>query len=199
MHEAALGGFGDMRRAAVGTVLLNAVQSKRTLCIHRLAKSRNQTLQFNNFPSNSAVSTGEMLVTAGQTTNQRAAGQPPTSAPPAAMFWRSWTPPTFGFPRRRPTSVASARAAMVSIAACFCTPSRGRRRQRRDHRTGRLHRAEPHQRAGQPAENRHQKESENPQTTAPRRQGIAPMAAGRRDGRRLSDERGHACPCGGGG
>ncbi len=113
MNEAALGGFGDQRRAAVGTELLNAVQSKRTLCIHRLADSRNQALQFNNFLSNSVVSTGEMLVTAGRITNQRATG---------AMSWQSLTPPTCCFPRRRRTNAASGRVAMVSIPACFCIP-----------------------------------------------------------------------------
>ncbi len=75
MNEATLGGFGVRRRAAVGADLLNAVQSKRTLCIHRLADSRNQALRFNNFLSNSAVGTGEMPVTAGRIVNQRATGR----------------------------------------------------------------------------------------------------------------------------
>jgi Transposase DDE domain len=75
MDETALGRFGDKRRADLGAVLLSAVQSKRTLCIHRLAEDRNQTLRFNNFLANPAVSTHEMLVTAGQKTNRRAAGR----------------------------------------------------------------------------------------------------------------------------
>lgn len=75
MNEATLGRFGDKRLAEVGAALLNAVESKRTLCLHRLAAGRNQTLQFNNFLSNSAVSSQEMLVTAGRLTNQRAAGR----------------------------------------------------------------------------------------------------------------------------
>jgi hypothetical protein len=75
MDEAALGRFGDKRREDLGAVLLSAVQSKRTLCIHRLAENRNQTLRFNNFLANPAVSTHEMLVTAGQKTNRRAAGR----------------------------------------------------------------------------------------------------------------------------
>jgi hypothetical protein len=75
MDEAALGRFGDQRRAAVGAALLDAVQSNQTLCLHRLAESRNQTLQFNTFLSNPAVSTHEMLVTAGRQTNQRATGR----------------------------------------------------------------------------------------------------------------------------
>lgn len=75
MSEAALGRFGDQRRAAVGAMLLSAVQTKRTLCVHRLAEDRNQTLRFNNFLSNPAVSTHEMLVTAGRQTNRRAAGR----------------------------------------------------------------------------------------------------------------------------
>jgi hypothetical protein len=75
MDEAALGRFGDKRLADLGAVLLSAVQSKRTLCIHRLADDRNQTLQFNNFLANPAVSTHEMLVTVGRQTNQRAKGR----------------------------------------------------------------------------------------------------------------------------
>lgn len=75
MDETALGGFGDKRRAALGAELLSAVQSKRTLCIHRLAEDRNQTIRFNNFLANPAVSTHEMLVTAGRKTNRRAAGR----------------------------------------------------------------------------------------------------------------------------
>jgi hypothetical protein len=75
MEETALGRFGDKRRADLGAVLLSAVQSKRTLCIHRLAEDRNQTLRFNNVLANPAVSTHEMRVTAGQKTNRRAAGR----------------------------------------------------------------------------------------------------------------------------
>jgi hypothetical protein len=68
MNEAALGRFGDKRREDLGAVLLDAVESKRTLCIHRLAEDRNQTIRFNNFLANPAVSTHEMLVTAGRKT-----------------------------------------------------------------------------------------------------------------------------------
>jgi hypothetical protein len=75
MDETALGRFGDQRRAELGAELLSAVQSKRTLCIHRLAEDRNQTVRFNNFLANPAVSTHEMLVTAGQKTNRRATGR----------------------------------------------------------------------------------------------------------------------------
>jgi hypothetical protein len=75
MDHAALGQFGDKRRAELGTVLLSAVQNKRTLCLHRLAESRNQTIQFVNFLSNPAVSSHEMLVTAGRKTSRRAAGR----------------------------------------------------------------------------------------------------------------------------
>jgi len=75
MEEAALGRFGDKRRAELGAILLGAVQRKRTLCVHRLAEDRNQARQFGNFLANSAVSTHEMLVTAGRQTNQRATGR----------------------------------------------------------------------------------------------------------------------------
>src|SRR5271167_1472857 len=75
MNEAALGRFEDKRREDLGAVLLDAVESKRTLCIHSLAEDRNQTIRFNNFLANPAVSTHEMLVTAGRKTNQCAAGR----------------------------------------------------------------------------------------------------------------------------
>jgi hypothetical protein len=75
MNEAALGRFGDKRREDLGAVLLDAVENKRTLCIHRLAEDRNQTIRFNNFLANPAVSTHEMLVTAARRTNQCAAGR----------------------------------------------------------------------------------------------------------------------------
>ena len=75
MVDTMLGGFGDERRAAVGAALLGAVQSKRTLCLHRLAETRNETLRFANFLSNPSVSSREMLVTAGRQTNQRVAGR----------------------------------------------------------------------------------------------------------------------------
>jgi hypothetical protein len=75
MGRATLGRFGDKRRAELGAALLSAVESKRTLCVHRLAEDRNQAIRFNNFLSSSAVSSHEMLVTAGRLTNQRAAGR----------------------------------------------------------------------------------------------------------------------------
>jgi len=75
MIEAELGRFGDKRLACVGGALLASMQSKRTFCMHRLAKSRSQTVQFGRFLANPAVTTGEMLATAGRLTNQRAIGR----------------------------------------------------------------------------------------------------------------------------
>ena len=75
MIEETLGRFGDKRLECVGGALLNAMRRKRTLCVHRLAKNRNQSRQFGRFLSNRAVTTHEMLVTAGRSTNQRAAGR----------------------------------------------------------------------------------------------------------------------------
>lgn len=75
MSEIVLGGFGHKRRAYVGAELLAAVESKRTLCLRRLAKDRNQERRFGEFLANSAVSTHEMLVTAGLATNRRSAGR----------------------------------------------------------------------------------------------------------------------------
>jgi hypothetical protein len=71
----ALGGFGDKRRAKEGAALLGAVQSKQTLCVRRLAQDRKQERRFGEFLANPAVSTHEMLVTAGQRTNRCSAGR----------------------------------------------------------------------------------------------------------------------------
>jgi hypothetical protein len=75
MVDSSLGGFGDKRLADVGGALLAAMQSKRTMCVHRLAKDRNQTVQFGRFLANPAVTAQEMLAHAGGLTNQRAAGR----------------------------------------------------------------------------------------------------------------------------
>ena len=45
------------------------------MCLHRLAKDRNQAVQFGRFLANNAVSADEMLVQAGRLTGQRAAGR----------------------------------------------------------------------------------------------------------------------------
>jgi len=75
MTDALLGKFGDKRLAAVGGTLLAAMQNKRTMCVHRLAKDRNQTVQFGRFLANPAVTAQEMLAHAGGLTNQRASGR----------------------------------------------------------------------------------------------------------------------------
>jgi len=75
MHEASLGRFGDKRLACVGGALLAAMQSKRTMCVHRLASDRNQAIQFGRFLANPAVTAQEMLANAACLTNQRAAGR----------------------------------------------------------------------------------------------------------------------------
>jgi hypothetical protein len=59
----------------VGSALLASMQRKRTLCLHRLAKDRNQARQFSQFLANAAVSSHEILVTAARRTNRRAAGR----------------------------------------------------------------------------------------------------------------------------
>lgn len=75
MIEAGLGRFGDKRLACAGGALLAAVQSKRTLCVHRLAKDRNQAIQFGRFLANRSVTTAEMLAHARALSNQRAGGR----------------------------------------------------------------------------------------------------------------------------
>jgi hypothetical protein len=75
MIEAELGRFGDQRLACVGGALLAAMQRKRSFCVHRLGKTRNQAIQFGRFLANPAVSLVEMLATAARQTNGRAAGR----------------------------------------------------------------------------------------------------------------------------
>src|ERR1700677_4456659 len=75
MIGADLGRFGDKRLACVGGALLDAMQRHRTLCLHRLAKDRNQAIQFGRFLANPAVTAQEMLATAGRQTGQRVVGR----------------------------------------------------------------------------------------------------------------------------
>jgi Transposase DDE domain len=70
-----LGRFGDKRLACVGGALLASMQRKRTMCVHRLAKDRNQAIQFGRFLANRAVTTHEMLVTTGRLTSRHVAGR----------------------------------------------------------------------------------------------------------------------------
>src|SRR5665213_2096072 len=75
MIEASLGRFGDKRLSHVGETLLEAKDRRRTLCVHRLAKDRNQAIQFGRFLANPSVTTPEMLTTVGRQTGQRVAGR----------------------------------------------------------------------------------------------------------------------------
>jgi hypothetical protein len=75
MVEAGLGRFGDKRLECVGGALLAAMRSKRTMCVHRLARDRNQAIQFGRFLANPAVTVQEMLAHAGGLTNRSAAGR----------------------------------------------------------------------------------------------------------------------------
>lgn len=75
MVDAELGRFGDARLARVGGSLLASMRRQRTLCVHRLARDRNQAIQFNRFLANPSVTAHEMLVTAGRLTQQRAEGR----------------------------------------------------------------------------------------------------------------------------
>lgn len=75
MYATHLGGFGDARLQCVGGALLAAMQRKRTMCVHALAKGRSQARQFQRFLDNEAVSRREMLVHAGRLTGQRAKGR----------------------------------------------------------------------------------------------------------------------------
>lgn len=75
MIGTSVGRFGDKRLECIGGALLAAVQKKRTLCVHRLAKDRNQAIQFNRFLVNRTVTTHEMVETTGRLTGQRVAGR----------------------------------------------------------------------------------------------------------------------------
>jgi len=70
-----LGRFGDARLEKVGAALLAAMRQSPTMCLHALAKDRNQTIQFGRFLDNDAVSAEEMLTRAGQLTGARVAGR----------------------------------------------------------------------------------------------------------------------------
>jgi hypothetical protein len=75
MEPAQLGHFGNERLAETGNDLLGAMQKHRTMCLHVLGESRQQTRRFGDFLDNKAVSRREMLARAGQLTGQRAAGR----------------------------------------------------------------------------------------------------------------------------
>ena len=75
MVEAGLGRFGDRRLECTGGALLAAMQSKRTVCVHRLAGDRKQARRFGEFLANPAVTAQEMLANAACLTNRRAAGR----------------------------------------------------------------------------------------------------------------------------
>lgn len=71
MSEGELGGFGDARLRRVGARLLAAMQEAPTMCVHALAATRSEALQFGRFLDNASVSADEMLVHAGRLTGQR--------------------------------------------------------------------------------------------------------------------------------
>jgi len=75
MDQPQLGRFGDRRLAAVGDLLLAAMQKHRTMCLHALAENRGQARQFHRFLDNAGVSMREMLVHAGRQTAERAVGR----------------------------------------------------------------------------------------------------------------------------
>lgn len=75
MSEGELGGFGDGRLRRVGGRLLAAMQQAPTMCVHALAETRKEAIQFGRFLDNPAVSADEMLVHAGSVTGTRVAGR----------------------------------------------------------------------------------------------------------------------------
>jgi len=75
MSEAEFGSFGNVKLARTAATLLKAMQETPTMCLHALARDRNETAQFGRFLDNPAVSADEMLVHAGRLTGQRVAGR----------------------------------------------------------------------------------------------------------------------------
>ncbi len=171
MAQVTLGGFGHKKRANLGAILLDAVQTKRTLCLHRLAEDRNQAIRFGNFLANSAVSTHEMLVTAGRQTNERATGrhilavmdttdvQFPTQTDKKCGFGRGSDGTHPGLFFHPVLAVDAANGGIVGL-------------------TDRLYRHESHPGPCQHAENRHRAKGENPQKTHRGQQEIVPLARG---------------------
>ena len=70
-----LGDFGDARLRRAGARLLEAMSEQPTICVHALAKDRNEALAFGRFLDHHAVSHSEMLTTAARFTSNRAAGR----------------------------------------------------------------------------------------------------------------------------
>jgi hypothetical protein len=70
-----LGRFGDERLERVGTALVASMQHNRTVCLHRLAKDRQEARSFGDFLANYRVSVQEMRVTVGRQTGRRVAGR----------------------------------------------------------------------------------------------------------------------------
>lgn len=75
MEQDHLGRFGDARLSSVGGALLAAMQVKRTMCVHALARCRSQARQFQRFLDNDAVSIHEMLVHSGRLAGNCARGR----------------------------------------------------------------------------------------------------------------------------
>jgi len=75
MQALSLGSFGDARLKRIGSALVASMQHNRTMCLHRLAKDRQQARRFGTFLANPRVSTGEMVIYAGQQTGRRVAGR----------------------------------------------------------------------------------------------------------------------------
>jgi hypothetical protein len=120
MQGDTLGRFNDARLEQVGAALLAAMERHRALCVHRLAKDRNQAIQFGRFLDNRAVSTHEMLVHAARQSNRAASGRHVLaiqSLPPDLI---RGTPRSCISPATLPASAASARRAMAPMLGCSC-------------------------------------------------------------------------------
>jgi hypothetical protein len=70
-----IGGFGHARLRRQGARLAGAMHQTPTMCLRALAEDRNQEVAFGRFLDHDDVTHGEMLVTAGRRTAQRAAGR----------------------------------------------------------------------------------------------------------------------------
>ena len=81
----ALGYFGDARRAAVGTELIERVTATGSLVIRKLGATRAGELAIHRFLSAPSVTCQEMLATLAGRTQSATAGRRIVAAPPRSI------------------------------------------------------------------------------------------------------------------
>jgi len=74
-REGALGGFGDVRRAAMGTRLIERVMETGSLVVRKLGRDRAGEIAIHRFLSAASVTCGEMVATLATRTAAACAGR----------------------------------------------------------------------------------------------------------------------------